>query len=157
MNPQIVKNVNNKFNLHDSTNRNREHLTDFTQENGLTFLNTKFQKRKGKRWTNTYLNNTKTHIDYTLMNKKWINSSLNCEAYSAFKGVSSDHRIVPAKERLCLRRNVAQTTTTTTTTTTQYDWSLLNNRDISDIRCIQEISETLTPSRTPSASLSPET
>ena len=43
MNVQIGKNVNNKFSLHNLTNRNGEHLTDFPQENGLACLNTKFQ------------------------------------------------------------------------------------------------------------------
>ena len=50
---------------------------------------------------------------------------MNCEAYSSFEGVSSDHRIVTAKIRLSLRRN-----TTRTTTSVHYDWFLLNNRDI---------------------------
>ena len=31
MNAQIGKNVNNKFSLHNSSNKNREHLTDFSQ------------------------------------------------------------------------------------------------------------------------------
>ena len=90
MNAQIGKNVNNKFNLLNSLNRNEEHLTDFTQENRLTFLNTKFQKRKGKLWTYTYTNNPKSQIDYILINKKWNNSALSCEAYSSFEDVSSD-------------------------------------------------------------------
>ena len=47
MNAQIGKNINHKFSLHNSSNRNGEHLTDFTLENRLTCLNTKFQKRKG--------------------------------------------------------------------------------------------------------------
>ncbi len=42
---------------------------------------------------------------------------MNCEAYSSFESVSSDHRIVTAKLRLSLRKN---------------DWALLNNRDIRD-------------------------
>ena len=45
MNAQIGKNVNHKFSLHNSSNRNGEHLTDFTLENRLTCLNTKIQKR----------------------------------------------------------------------------------------------------------------
>ena len=94
MNTQIGKNVNKKFSLHNSSNRNGEHLTDFMLENRLTCLNTKFQKRKGKLWTYTSTNNTKAQIDYILMNKKWNNSALNCKAYSSFEGVSSDHRIV---------------------------------------------------------------
>ena len=49
MNTQTSQNVNNKFSLHNSSNRNGEHLTDFTLENRLRCLNIKFQKRKGKR------------------------------------------------------------------------------------------------------------
>ena len=59
------------------------------------------------------------------MNKKCYTNALNCEAYSSFEGVSSDHRIVTAKIRLSLRRN-----TTRTITTVHYNWSLLNNRDV---------------------------
>ena len=52
---------------------------------------------------------------------------MNCEAYSSFEGVSSDHRIVAAKIRLSLRRNA-----TRIATTKHDDWVLLNNRDIRD-------------------------
>ena len=85
------------------------------------------KKREGKLWTYTYANNTKAQIDYVLINKKWKNSALNCEAYSSFEGVSIDHRIVTAKIRLSLRKNAKQTATTK-----HYDWALLNNRDIRD-------------------------
>ena len=97
MNVQIHKNENNKLNLNNLSNRNREHLTDFSLENELTCLNTKFHKREGKLWTYTYANNAKAQIDYILMNKKWNNSTLNCEAYSSFEGISSDHWIFTAK------------------------------------------------------------
>ena len=127
MNAQIDKNVNHKFKLHNSSNRNGKHLTDFMLENRLTCLSTKFQKRKGKLWTYTYANNTKAHIDYIFIGKKWNNSALNCKVYSSFKGVSSNHQIVTAKIRLSLQRNPVRTTTTV-----HYDWSLLNNRDIKD-------------------------
>ena len=53
-----------------------------------------------------------TQIDYILRNKKWSSSPLNCEAYSSFESVSSDHPIVTAKIRLSMRRNAAQTTKT---------------------------------------------
>ena len=127
MNAQIRKNGNHKYSLHNSPNRNGQHLTDFTIENRLTCLNTNFQKGKGKLWTYTYANNTKAQIDYVFINKKWKNSAINYEAYSSFEGVSSDHRIVTAKIRLSLRRN-----TTWTATTKQYNWALLNNRYIKD-------------------------
>ena len=141
MNVQIGKNVNHKFSLHNSSNKNGEHLTKFPLENKLICLNTKFLKRKGKLWTYTYANNAKAQIDGV-----FINNELNCEAYLSFEGVSSDHRIVTAKIRLSLRRNAAQITTTV-----HYNWSLLDNRDIRDkytltlrnkFDALQEISET---------------
>ena len=100
-------------------------------------------------WTYTYANNAKGQIDNILINKNWGNSALNCKSYSSFEGVSLDHRIVAAKIRLSLRKNA-----TRTTTTVHYDWSLLNNRYISDkytltlrnkFDTLQEISETFTP------------
>ena len=127
MNAQIAKNGNNKYSLHNTSNMNGQHLTDFMIENRLACLNTNYQKREGKLWTYTYANNTKAQIDYVLINKKWKNSAMNCEAYSSFEGVSTDHRIVTAKIRLSLRKNAKRTGTTK-----HYDWALLNNRDIRD-------------------------
>ena len=127
MNAQIGKNGNNKYSLHNTSNRNGQHLTDFMIENRLACLNTNYQKREGKLWTYTYANNTKAQIDYVLINKKWKNSALNCEAYSSFEGVTTDHRIVSAKIRLSLRKNAKRTATTK-----HYDWALLNNKDIRD-------------------------
>ena len=74
---------------------------------------------------------------------------MNCEAYSTFEGVSSDHRIVTAKVRLNLRKSA-----TRTATTKHYDWALLNNRDIRDkyalelrnrFETLQEKTEKATP------------
>ena len=127
MNAQMGKNGNNKYSRHKTSNRNGQHLTDFMIENRLKCLNTNYQIREGKLWTYTYRNNSKAQIDYVFINKKWKNSAINCEAYSSFEGVSSDHRIVTAKIRLSLRKNP-----TRTVTTKHYDWALLNNRDIRD-------------------------
>ena len=144
MNAQIGKNVNHTFSRQNSSNRNGQHLTDFRLENRLTCLNTNFQKKEGKLWTYTCANNTKAQIDNVFINKKW-----NCEAYSSFEGVSSNHRIVTAKIRLSLRKNA-----TRTTTTVHYDWSQLNNRNIRDkyaltlrdkFDALSEKTETYTP------------
>ena len=43
MNAQIGKNRNNKYSLHNMSNRNGQHLIDFLIENRLTCLNTNFQ------------------------------------------------------------------------------------------------------------------
>ena len=127
MNAQIGKKENKKFSLNNTFNRNGEHQMAFTLENELTCLNTKFQKRKGKLWTHTNANNAKAQIDYILMNKKQINSTLNCEAYSSFERVSSDHWMITAKKHLSLHRNAPKTTKTA-----HYDWSQPNIRDISN-------------------------
>ena len=74
-----------------------------------------------------YANNSKSQIDYILINKKWKNCAMNCEAYYSFEGVSSDHRIVTAKILLSLRKNAKRTATTK-----HYYWALLHNRDIRD-------------------------
>ena len=47
MNAQIEKNRNNKYSLHNTSNRNRQHQTDFMIENRLTCLNTNYQKKGG--------------------------------------------------------------------------------------------------------------
>ena len=53
MNAQIGKNGNNKYSLHNTSNRNGQHLTDFMIENRLACLITNYQKREGKLWTYT--------------------------------------------------------------------------------------------------------
>ena len=142
INAQIGKNENSKFSLHSSSNRNEEHLTDFSLENGLACLNTRFQKRKRKLWTYTYANKANVQID------SWIRIGLILcfELWGIL--LFLDHRIDARKIRLNLGRN-----TTQTTKTTHYDWSLLNNRDISDkytitqkskFDALHKISETLT-------------
>ena len=105
----------------------------------------------GKLWTYTYTNNAKAQIDYILINKKWINSALNCEAYSSFEGV------IPITE-LSQQRYVWAYTgiQDKQPKPTHYDWSSLNNRDISNkytitlrnkFDALQEISKTLTPNK----------
>ena len=127
MNAQIGKNGNNRYSLHNTSNRNGQHQTEFMMENRLTCCNTNYQKREGNLWTYTYANNSKAQIDNVFINKKWKNSTMNCETYSSFDGVSSGHRIVTAKIRLSLPKNAKRTATIK-----HYDWALLNNRDIRD-------------------------
>ena len=77
-------------------------------------------KRKGKLWTHTSPNKEKSQIDYILINNKWKNSALNCEAYSTSCTVGSDHRIVTAKVRLSLRQSKSSSKKNI-----RYDWNLL--------------------------------
>ena len=124
--PKSGKNGNNKYNLHNTSNRNGQHLTDFMIENRLACLNTKLPKKERANYGHTRTrNSTKAQIDYVFINKKWKNSAMNCEAYSSFEGVSTDHRIVTAKIRLSLRKNTKRTATIK-----HYDWALFSNRDI---------------------------
>ena len=48
MNAQIGKNGNNKYSLHNTSNRNGQHLTDFMIESRLASLNTNYQKKGGQ-------------------------------------------------------------------------------------------------------------
>ena len=56
--------------------RQREmvNLAEFSLKNRLEWLNTKFHKRKGMQWTDTFTNKFKAHLDYIFINKNWINS-----------------------------------------------------------------------------------
>ena len=47
-------------------------------------------KRKGKKWTHTSPNGHLSQIDFIAINKNWIDSAKNCEAYNTFEGVFSD-------------------------------------------------------------------
>ena len=55
-------------------------------------------------WTYTNPNKSKELLDYILINKMQINTTLNCDAYSSFEGVSSNHWIT-AKIPMSLCRN----------------------------------------------------
>ena len=44
INTQIGKDEITKFCLHNLPNRNSKYLTDFSQENSLIYMNTKFEK-----------------------------------------------------------------------------------------------------------------
>ena len=68
----------------------------------------------------------KAQLDYISVNKKWINSVQNCEAYNSFEGVSSDHRIVSKKVQLSLRANKKKSSRKP-----PFDWKQLSsNADI---------------------------
>ena len=71
INTLIGRNGNNRYTLHNASNRNGQNLTEFMTENRFTCLNTNYQKREGKLWTYTYANNSNAQIDYTFINKKW--------------------------------------------------------------------------------------
>ena len=97
MNAKLGQSEDYKFSYDQSTNRNGQHLQNLITENSLCCLNKQFQKKFGKLWTHRYPNVVKAQLDYVLVNRKWINSLMSCEAYSTFEGVSSDHHIVSEK------------------------------------------------------------
>ena len=75
--------------FHQTTNRNGQLLHDVINECEMVNLSTKYTKRLGKLWTFTYPNVSKAQLDHILINKKWKNSALNCEAYNSFRPSSS--------------------------------------------------------------------
>ena len=61
MNAQIGKNRNCKYSLHNTSNRNGQHQTDFLIENRSTCLNANYHKREGKLWTYTSSSSSSCH------------------------------------------------------------------------------------------------
>lgn len=108
MNAKVGTQNSKILSFNRKSNRNGKLLLDMIEECELVLLNTKFQKRIGKLWTFTYPNGQKSQLDYILVNRKWINSVMNCETYSSFQSINSDHRIVTAEIRLSLRANKAK-------------------------------------------------
>ena len=90
------------------------------KKNIYIYGNTKFKKTPSKLWTITYANRSKAQLGYIIINKKWKNSAMNCQAYNSFEGVYSDHRIVTSKFRLSLRANKK-----TSSKFPPYNWSAL--------------------------------
>ena len=105
MNAQTGRSDTHKFAYQASSNRNWVLLEDFIEENNLVCLYTKFQKKSSKLWTFTYANGARAQLDHIIINRKWKNSALNCQAFNTFEGVSSDNRIVTSTLRLSLRAN----------------------------------------------------
>ena len=120
MNAQIGKPDCKGSHFHEKTNRNGKLLTDLTNERDLIDLSTKYCKRTGKLWTFTYPNGNKAQLDHVLINKKWKNSALDCQANNTFCQIGSDHRPVTAKFRLSLRKNQDNKSKKI-----PYDWSKL--------------------------------
>ena len=87
MNGQLGKNKNNKFCIHNSTNRNGNYLVS---ENKLASHNIKFQKGKTMNQNLPKI----AQLYYIFINKVWINGTVNCEGYSSFVGVSSNYEII---------------------------------------------------------------
>ena len=98
-----------KFAYTQKTNRNGKLLLELCHEKSLCIVNTKFQKRMGKRWTYEDPKGGHHLMDYILVNSKWINSVKNAESYSSFASVGSDHRVVTMDVKLSLRVTRAPT------------------------------------------------
>ena len=107
------------FTYHEATNRNGKYLLDMAVEKNVVIANTQFCKKRGKLWTYISPGGSKCQLDHILMPRKWRNSLLNAEAYNTFTSVGSDHRIVPARVRLSLRKGK------TLQRKKQHDWNLL--------------------------------
>ena len=110
---------------HGITNTNGKLLINYAEEANMKVTNTHFKKRIGKHWT--FMSDTnciKTQVDYILIRNKWKNSVKNCEAYSNFSSIGSEHRIITVNIRISLRYNVTQKKRI------NYDWSMLRDPKI---------------------------
>ena len=75
------------------TNRNRNLLHNFLQENNKLCLNTHFQKRSVQFWAHASPNGFKSQIHFLILKNKWKNSVKNYRAYNSFISLESDHII----------------------------------------------------------------
>ena len=118
--------------FHDKTNDKNKNqklkpklILDYSIEANLIIANTRFQKKRGKLFTfMSEMNNCRSQIDYILMHSKWKNSLKNCQAYSSFASVGSDHHILSAKLRLSLRSKAV------TPRKENYDWHVLKSDQV---------------------------
>ena len=110
------------YTFHDRTNGNGELLLGLAEENDLSITNVMFQKRRGKLWTYiSDMNGHQSQIDYILVNRKWRKSVIDVEAYNSFSSLGSDHRILTATVKLCLRA------AKTPPKRKPFDWKVLAN------------------------------
>ena len=67
------------------------------------------------------MNGHKSQIDYILVDRKWRKSVVDVEAYNSFSSLGSDHRILTATVKLCLRA------AKTPPKRKPFDWKVLAN------------------------------
>ena len=126
LNAQIGQNIHHKFTCHHTSNRNGKCLEYFLIKNGLLSINTQSQKKGGELWSLTYPNGDRALLHYMMINKKWLNSVRNCEAFHSLEGISTDLRIVSLRIKLSLRANKKKSYRKIT-----YNWEhLINNEDL---------------------------
>lgn len=117
------------FTFNETTNDNGNRHLEVMEEHHLVAANTLFQKRPGKLWTWASPHNTQHQLDYIFVRSKWKNSVTNCEAYSTFGSLFSDHRIVSAKVSLRLR----STKPNASSKVMKYIWSdLATNKEMQE-------------------------
>ena len=78
------------------------------------------------------MSGVKTQLDYIMIRRKWKNSVKNCEAYSSFSSVGSDHRIVTATIKLSLRVSKQPPRGNL------HDWSVLRNFEMQQLYTVSE-------------------
>ena len=85
----------NIYTYNITTNTNGKLVIDYAEEANLEVTHTNVRQRHRKLWT--YMsgtNGTKTQVGFILIRNKWKNSVKNCEVYSNYSSIRSDHRIV---------------------------------------------------------------
>ena len=96
------------YSYHNETNENGQMLSDLVSETNMLITNTQYRKKPGKLWTFiSDMSDAKSQVDYILINRRWKNSVKNCEAYSSFSSIGTDHRVVTATPKLSLRTSKA--------------------------------------------------
>lgn len=93
--------------MHETTNDNGQRIVQLAREHNLLVAQTAFPHRPGRLWTWTSPHDPTAQLDHILINRKWSNSLVNCRAYNTID-VASDHRIVCARIKTCLRATASK-------------------------------------------------
>ena len=119
------------YSYHKHSNTNGQLMHELVEQHQLIVGNTSFCKKAGKLWTYiSDMSGVKSQIDFILVNKKWKNSLKNCEAYSSFSSIGSDHRILSGEIKLSFRTKKAEPRKQL------YDWSQLKNNNLQELYSI---------------------
>ena len=112
-NPQTI----GRKNYNEKANDNGKQLVALCQQAILRQVQLRFPQPCRRQWTWKHPHESKAHLDYILVNTKWVTSITNCRAFDSVE-LDSDHRIVSANFRIRFRKFKQ-----TPSDRVKYDWN----------------------------------
>ncbi|CAF0934048.1 unnamed protein product [Brachionus calyciflorus] len=101
---EVFPNIVGKHCYHAATNDNCQRMIDLCKIARLRPLHSFFPNRKSRLATYRDPKGNLFQIDHIMISKKWWKSIIDCRTYNSMN-ISSDHLVVCAKFKLCLRKS----------------------------------------------------